>query len=186
MAGYVQACIKAVEDYTNGMDAFHEKEKELDYKFKHGEMSSNYYKEQREQIRGTDGKLREKLAETIYKERDTYIGALERRYRKDVSTVDQSDMFLLTNDVVELSPDDLKSMFDRYLAADNLGMCSIIVDVNEKRLEDHASLTFYDRETRERDAKIFADQMIGSGVAGGLRAAFAVEGKLVPASLINE
>lgn len=181
--GYTDKCIAAVSEYIDGLDKFEKEKDDLERQFKTGAISSNYYSSKRDEMLGTDGRLRATMVTTIYAERDSYIDGLSYRYRRDSETMDVDDVALLTNEHVGLSADDIERMFEKH--SDSLGMQGLVVEVNAKR-DDPASLVYYNRDTREQDARTFAESMISAATEGGLRAAMAVSGKYVPASLVGE
>lgn len=180
---YTDACKKAVEVYTDGMNAFNDKSDEIEKAFKENDIGAKEYERRRSEIRGTDTALYTQLVQTIYAARDAYIADLPNRYRRDSETMDVADLNLLTSTAANLTPADVSRMFEKH--ADSLGMQGAIVEYNAKRT-DPAPLTYYDEETRENDARTFAEAMINAGRTGGMHAAFAIEGRYVPPSLVNE
>lgn len=180
---YTEACIKAVEDYTDGMAEYESKRAEIERAFRADEIGSATYQRRREELLGIDGKLLAQMVKTINDARDAYIADLPRRYRRDSETMDAADLELLTSGTANLSADDVQSMFEKH--AGSLGMQGAIVEANAKR-EDPASITYYSQQMRKEDAIAFAESMVSAARAGGMRAAMAIEGRYIPASLAGE
>lgn len=180
---YTEKCVKAVEAYTDGMAEYESKLAEVERAFRAGEIGSTAYQRRREELSGTDGALSAKMVETINDARDAYIADLPRRYRRDSETMDAADLELLTSGTANLSADDVQSMFEKH--AGSLGMQGAIVEANAKR-DEPASLTYYSQQMRKEDAIAFAESMVSAAREGGIRAAFAIEGRYIPASLAGE
>ncbi len=180
---YTDACVKAVEAYEDGMTDCEAKMRETEQAFSTGKMSSGAYDSRREELAGIKNGLYVQMVQTINAARDAYIAELPRRYRRDSETMDVADLELLTSAAANLSSADVQSMFEKH--AGSLGMQGAIVEANAKRI-DPASLTYYDQKMREEDASTFASSMIDAGRERGFRAALAIEGRYIPASLVGE
>lgn len=180
---YTEKCVKAVEAYTDGMAEYEKELAEIERAFRAEEIGSATYKRRREELSGTDGALNAQMVETINDARDAYIADLPSRYRRDSETMDVADLELLTSEAANLSSADVQRMFEKH--AGSLGMQGAIVEANAKR-EDPASITYYSQQMREEDAAAFAESMVSAARAGGMRAAMAIEGRYIPASLVGE